>query len=356
MKYRVALCSFFSVLLLSFSVFAHTPPQCNLPAPSNLRMTAAGSNWISIKWDPVAGAIAYRVRAVQMPAGPPVPPLTVTTTEATLSDLAPGRYQIKVAAVCSSGIVSLDEVALTKNTIILDIVLNAQVPQGCMYTSGGIIFSEPWTGANCYVRVNQGEEEVYFQIKTSNSYIISMGKVSGWCNAYSGLPVPLEYPLNAYLTDQSGNMAPDPNTITHVQIMEGSTLVCKVFTWQVGQTFWGTLEEINSGAGYSVQFMDAAALAPPVSDDRSKGEDLHLQLMQNPVNDLLRCRIDGASILPVRVSITGTDGRFWWQQNLPPQNGTQMLEIGTEHLYPGIYLLQLEAGGRKQTQKIVVCR
>ncbi|MDX1912517.1 MAG: T9SS type A sorting domain-containing protein [Saprospiraceae bacterium] len=357
MKYRVVLCSLFSALALSFSVFAHTPPPCSLPAPANLRMTAAGANWISIKWDPVAGAASYRVRAIQMPSGAPVPPLVVTTTEATLQNLAPGRYMIKVAAICSSGIVSLDEVSLTKSTIILDIVLNAQAPQGCIYTPiGGATHSEPWTGANCYIRVSQGEEEVYFQLKTSNSFNISMGKVSGWCSTLSGLPAPVEYPLNGFLTDQTGNMYPNPNTLTHVQVMEGSTLICKVFAWQVGQTFWSSVEEINTANGYAVQFLDAENLVPPLPENRDADGVSSLQLAPNPVNDVLRCRIQLAPESPARISLTGMDGSLWWTGTLPPQKDEQVLEIGTGHLPAGIYLLRLESGDEKKTQKVVVCR
>jgi hypothetical protein len=353
MKNRVALLHFFCLFFWSSHFFANTPPPCNLPAPTNIRMTAAGASWISIKWDAVAGATSYRVRAIQLPSGVPVPAFVVNTTDATLNNLAPGRYRIHVAAICSSGLVSQYEGTLTKDTIILDIVLNAQPPQGCIYSPGGITHSEPWSGANCYIKAVKANAEVYFQIKTVGVSGISMGKVSGWCDPGSGLPVPLVNPLNAALTDQAGNSDPSPNSITLVQIMEGNTLICKVLAWQLGQDFMGALEEINTGAGYSVQFMNAGSLAPPAPENRSKPEFQAFKILQNPADETLRCQLQTSSEVPVQMTLSGMDGRIWWQQTLPAD--LQILEINTADLPTGIYLLQLAGSGKRQTRKIAIC-
>lgn len=333
------------------------PPQCSLPGPTNLRSTAIGSTWISLKWDAVPGASAYRVRAVKLPAGPPVPSFNVSTPEATISNLSPGRYKIFVAAICSSGIVSEDEAPLTKSTIILDIVLNAQPPQGCNFIGAGTTHSEPWSGASCWVKTTHAEGEAYFQIKTLGSWGVSMGKVNGWCDPIDGQPIPLPNELDAELTDQNGNESPNPNTITFVKIMHGSTLICKVFASDGGAEFHGSLQDINVGGGYVAHFLNELSFAPPSSDDRenqlARSETLQISLLENPVGGAIRCSVSPPIGEAFGLSLLNMEGQILYEQRF---GAGEQIEINAEYLPAGLYFLRAQSAGQQRVLKVVKSR
>ncbi len=141
-----------------------------LPAPQNLVVTNTTTTSIDIQWDPVPGAVDYRVAVFFAPGGPQVIPGIITSnTTASLTNLPSGtQYEIYVAARDASGQwgdMALLVASTNYDIIITDVVVKRGPQQVCTLTNTAGVCNLSTTKAYWAELVKSSGEKTIFVIK-----------------------------------------------------------------------------------------------------------------------------------------------------------------------------------------------
>lgn len=159
---------------------------CSLLPPAQFQVTAVGTDWVKLRWLPVAGAWGYEIKAYQLPAGLQDTQLVTQATDLELKGLTPGAsYRFTIASVCPNLYVSPLLDGETQNLIILELVVNAHgKPPVCPVTieSNQLCMEEPWfvteSGSTYWLQVANSSTCRMFMLKPSLNETIKIYSVN----------------------------------------------------------------------------------------------------------------------------------------------------------------------------------
>lgn len=305
--------------------------ECKLGPPDSLRVTSVGTTWGVVRWRPLLGAVAYRVRVVAVASGTVVQNFVTPATQAAIGGLQPAtQYRVYVAGICPNGqegkpaMVSLD-------TIILDIVVNYhdKVPPHLL----------PIATHNDCVEGAWNNYECWLQVWESGSFLgmFHIGMADGSISVNQVLPAD----GSNYLFNEDSQGPPQQDNES-VLIMNGDLPILAVYFSGLFQGNGDLLQICVDGLsdkGFAYQFLEATALRPhPVLTTRrgSLPSDITTSLVAapNPMRAGVQVQYTGNGAADL--AILDCHGRTYWRQTV---EGAGAWPVSSEPWPSGCYYL-----------------
>lgn len=346
------------LLLMAGALFAGNPtaplrsaasaallaPPCLLPAPTGFMPVTVTPTSIKVKWNPVSGAVKYRVRIQQLPGGNFLTPIITDQTMAIKTGLTPGTaYRFFVEAKCADGGYSMQAASLDICTgiIITDVI----VENCCPLPTGG-----PTT--------ETGSDVFCLSTGLDDSWHIKAQKYSGATTTYydfcvkdtvcGSLIVSPQDSLNTEMTSNDGKTmtvkttsAGNFLTISEVVWDVFATTVCFKVTWKIKMKVWASYcDTVPLQGNAEDRRLEAAQTLAAISEYRVAPnpfrEQLRLQLPENQAETSVAVLVDARARIVRRAESNG---------------GTIVFD--TDGLPAGLYFVRVQSGSSQLTFRAV---
>ncbi|WP_020603098.1 putative Ig domain-containing protein [Spirosoma spitsbergense] len=117
-----------------------------------------------------------------------------------------------------------------------------------------------------------------------------------------------------------------------------------------------TLSAVQSGVSSSFAYNWLAACAPGAPGARVSGEPvsgLQLQVLGNPVRQVLEVAVTGATGSSLNLTLTDGQGRIVGQQAVEKATASERVEFRVHHLPSGVLILRANTSTQSQTVKVI---
>lgn len=339
---------------------APIPPNCNLPAPTDLSVTGITANSISIAWNPVAGANGYATEFVETATGNVAFALNVAGTNVTATPLQSGtKYRFTVRAICPNGTVSGKAgrgEAATQFIIVDDLVasfpINPEPINNCTTFPVGNEVKLMAVGEG-----SEGGGEFKVTIGGDNNDNLLV--------VHPNIPNP-NFERNWVFTNET-NVTPFHSFTTAKEVRvfygPGATQAEIVgnadnlkMTFKV-ERVGPSLSQIHFcplylAANYSIHAENLSGNKPGHNTtSTSAALQSTLSLSPNPFNEVLNLQLDKGAGASANITLMDMQGRALLTQNI--EAGTQNITIPTADLLPGIYMVRYETKTGINTYKVL---
>lgn len=322
---------------------------CSLPAPTGLHATKITPTSIRIEWNPVQGAVGYRIVVIEVGSGQTVGTHNVTTNFFTKTGLQPGKlYLFQVRSRCPNppGGYSEPVAMLTERTayIIVDVIIQRCCPEAADSTVQAANSTTNYAmtlGAGDYWHIRAekfGSETTFIDFCITDSCpefrFLEYAKMNVPSVTSTGSQVTATYQKTATVVADwfyVKNLACDPTAVNATFSI----------TWKIKTEVF---------AEY------CPAWAPPATglDDRSNSSvsfenPAGWEVLPNPFSDVLRVSLPDNDGLPADAFLFDSQGKL--VRSIRTVGSS--FELSTGDLPLGLYFLQVRAGGFSETVRVV---
>ena len=335
--------------LLAVAGTAHFPAtkpvpaamSCPLPAPTGLAPVNITPTSIRVRWDPVPGAVGYRVRIQNLASGQSAGTILTSQTVAFKSGLAPGTtYRFMVQARCSNGTFSTQSANKDIQTgiIIVDDIVESCCPLPSNPTT------EPSGGNDTFClktnvedawriraeRFNSATTYYDFCLRDSNLtdlQVLELDKMNTFVASNTGSQVTVKSGTANFLVIKSVSY----NAVT-------STLCC-VVNWKTKMKVQAAYCDTSPFTGQS----DDRRFQLPQTDGKAS-------VAPNPFGQRLQVFLpENEAIAPATATLFDPQGHMVARlESTEPR-----IVFDTRHLPDGLYFLKIQRGTAMQTIRVV---
>jgi len=342
---------------------------CNLPAPAGFRVTGVGAGKVALAWAPVEGAQAYYVMAIDANNQTIVDRQAVTATSATMNIPYGGTFNFTVAAwvgeLCPPS-TNLATIPGYIGPIIAELIDLGYSAGNCNNAppSQPACLSFPVQSSSRWYNILQGQSVIgRFQIEIVHT-------PGSFPRVRIGEDDAMPYVKTKYYDYVESKMICIPSDDYYYAVVTSITfgLTCAdnpsqdlfkmYFPLGDPEQILICFEYLNSAItlGLATECWilpnghDGEDGANPGGRSASADNNLLQPRVTNPFSDHLHIAIPEGGQSPVRFQLFNLNGQLLLDQQFPAR---QEYNLPTADLPSGFYLLRIDAGGSKQTYKVV---
>lgn len=317
------------------------PPPCLLPPPTGLVPTHITPTSVRLKWNPVQGAIEYRVRIQNPATGQSLGTIVTDQTFAQKNGLAPGTlYRFSVQARCSTGMYSAQ--AAMRDVVTGIIIVDVIVQNCCPLPSNPT--TEPSGGTDTFCLSTGIDDAWHIRAEKFNSATTYYD----FCLRDSNLTdlQVLEYDKsNTYVSSNTGSQVTVKSGTANFLIIKSvsydavtSTLCCVVN--------WKTKMKVQAA------YCDTTPFTGQADDRRFQlpRTDGKASVAPNPFGQQLQVFLpENAATISATATLFDPQGRMVARlESTEPR-----IVFDTRHLPDGLYFLKIQQGATMQTIRVV---